>query len=162
LPVNDLIAEEDEAKSFQHNFCLWPKLWQEYLTNPGLVFEWNECQFASNRVDDIPNEPGLYTFIIQPGLANHPSCSYLMYVGKTKRTLRQRFQQYLKEKERETGRPKVVRLLNKYPDNLFFCYTAIPDRSQIDELEKALIGTFVPPCNDQLPARVRAIMEALR
>ena len=46
------------------------------------------------------------------------------------------------EKDRESGRPKGVRLLNKYPDNLFFCYLVKTDVSCIDKAEKALIGAF--------------------
>ena len=161
MSVQDLISEEDEARAHEYTFCLWPKSWQEYSGNPGLTLNWQECQFVTGEVDNVPNDPGLYSFLIQPRLAGHPSCSYLMYVGKTK-ALRQRFRQYLREKERESGRPKVVRLLNKYPDNLFFCYTVLPDVSHIDEAEQALIGAFLPPCNDKLPAKVRVVMEALR
>lgn len=161
MSVQDIIAEEDEAQSYRYTFTLWPRLWQEYPIHPGLTFNWHECQFFATEADHIPSEPGLYSFLIQPSLANHQSCSYLMYIGKTT-ILRRRFRQYLRERDRESGRPRIVRLLNKYPNNLIFCYTVVPDVSHIDEMEKALTNAFIPPCNDQLPARVRTIMEALR
>jgi excinuclease UvrABC nuclease subunit len=36
-----------------------------------------------------------------------------MYVGRTN-SLRRRFNEYLNERKRETGRPKIYRLLNMY------------------------------------------------
>lgn len=163
MSVYDLIIDQDEAKSHEHTFILWPKLWQEYIDNQGFAFNWQECQFLSTEVDGVPNEPGLYTFTIQPRVANHPSCSYLMYIGKTKRTLRQRFREYLKEMQRESGRPKITRLLNKYPANTFFCYAVPQEDAPLTNMEEALLGAFIPPCNKgQLPARVRRIVEALR
>lgn len=163
MSVSDLIAEQDKAKSHEYTFCLWPKVWQEYAANHGYAFNWKERQFLASEVSNVPNEPGLYTFIIQPRVANHPSCSYLMYIGKTKRTLKQRFREYLREKQRESGRPEVVRLLNKYQDNILFCYTVVQEVFPLTEMEEALLGAFIPPCNrDQLPARVRRIVGALR
>ena len=164
MSVNDLIAEQDEARSYEHTFCLWPRLWRQYAEAPGYTFDWEERKFLASEADNVPNEPGLYTFVIQPSMANHPSNAYLMYVGKTKRTLRQRFKEYLKEMHRESGRPKIVRLLNKYPNNTVFCYSSVQESATtLSEMEKALIGALIPPCNkEQLPVKVRRIVEALR
>jgi len=161
LSVHDIITEQDEAQSHQHTFCLWPKMWQEYSKTTNRSFKWRENKFAITEVEKVPDKAGLYTFLIEPRVANHPSCSYLMYVGQTG-NLRIRFQQYLKEKDRESGRPKVVRLLNKYPDYLFFCYTILSNTQNIDILEQALISAYIPPCNDRLPASINKVVEALR
>ena len=87
-----------------------------------------------------------------------------MYAGKTKRTLRQCFKEYLKEMNRESGRPKIVRLLSKYRNNIVFCYSSVQESiPTLSGMEKALIGALIPPCNkEQLPAKVRRIVEALR
>lgn len=163
MPVHDLIAEQDEALAHRYTFFLWPRLWEEYATKPGYAFDWKENRFTPSEIDNIPDEPGLYTFVVQPCVANHPSCSYLMYIGKTERTLRARFQEYLREKQRESGRPMIVRLLNKYSDNVFFCYSVVNKKSSLKKLEKALKGALIPPCNkEELPAKVRRIVEALR
>jgi hypothetical protein len=162
LSVNDLIIEQDQAKAHEHTFLLWPRLWQEYTESHGFSFDWEEHQFLSSEAGNIPNEPGLYTFVIQPNVANHPSCSYLMYLGKTKK-LRRRFRDYLREKRLEIGRPKVVNLLNKYPYHTCFCYAVVEDSSILTEMEKALLGAFVPPINkEQFPAKISRIVEALR
>lgn len=163
MPVNDLIIELDQIKAHEETFVLWPELWQKYTKSHGFSFDWEENQFLASEVGNIPSAPGLYTFVIQPHIANHPSCSYLMYLGKTKRTLRKRFREYFREKRRESGRPLIVKLLNKYPDNLCFCYTIVENSSLLTEMEKALLDAFLPPCNRrQVPARVRRPVEVLR
>lgn len=124
MSVHDLIAEQDEARAHEYTFCLWPRLWHQYTEDPGHTFDWEELKFLASEVDNVPDKPGLYTFVIEPNIANYPSNSYLMYIGKTKRTLRQRFKEYIREMQRESGRPKIVRLLNKYPDNTFFVTAA--------------------------------------
>lgn len=164
MSVNDLIIELDQAEAHEYRFLLWPKLWQEYTQSHGFSFHWEGRKFIANEANNVPNEPGLYTFVIQPSIANHPSNAYLMYIGKTKRTLRQRFKEYLREMQRESGRPKIVKLLNKYPDNTIFCYSSVQESTTtLARMEKALIDALIPPCNkEQLPARVRRIRGALR
>src|SRR2546426_704434 len=73
-------------------------------------------------IPNIPASPGVYSLLLRPGIADHPACSYLMYVGKT-RSLRRRFREYLTREKQETGRPKIFRLLMKYPDHVWFCFT---------------------------------------
>ncbi len=159
-----MIAEQDEAKAHEHTFYLWPKLWQEYIENTDYTLTWSKCKFIDSEADNIPQQPGLYTFIIQPCIANHPLNSYIMYIGMTSRTLRQRFKEYHSEMRRETGRPKIVRMLTKYPNNTYFCYTIVRESSsELKDKEKALMAAWIPPCNlPRLPARVRRIVEALR
>lgn len=164
MSVYDLITEQDEAKAHEYTFCLWPRLWKRYAEDYGYTFNWQERKFLTNEADNVPDKPGLYTFVIKPSIANHPSNSYLIYVGKTKRTLRQRFKEYLEEMQRESGRPMIVNLLNKYSDNMAFCFSSLKvSAATLAEMETALIGTLIPLCNkEQFPAKVRKIVEALR
>lgn len=164
MPVNDLIAEQDEAKTFVYRFILWPKHWRGYIDNFGQNFVWRERKFLASETINIPNKPGLYTFIVKPTIANHPSSSYVMYIGKTSRTLRKRFGEYLHEMKRETGRPKIVNILNKYPQNIFFCYAVVEENDdEITKKEEALMVGWLPPGNwPRLPAKVHRIVEALR
>jgi len=163
VTVNDLIDEQDEAKAFREDFFLWPKMWREYAQAHNYNFNWDIHPFAPSEVHNIPDENGLYTFLIQPSIALHPACSYLMYVGMAEeQSLRDRFRDYLQEKRDNKGRRKIVRLLNKYPDNLFFCCTAVQSGLPLETIEKALISAYIPPCNTKLPARVSRVIGALR
>lgn len=159
--VQDLIDEQDDMKAHTHRFYLWPKLWFEYAPKYALSFNWQVYSLRLDQVGQIPEKPGVYTLIIQPGIALHPHCSYLAYVGMTDRTLRERFKEYLNEKKRITGRPKLLRLLNKYDKYVYFCCAEINDHSLITQIEDDLIGAWVPPFNDKYPARIRKLIKGL-
>jgi excinuclease UvrABC nuclease subunit len=83
-----------------------------------------------------------------------------MYVGQAK-SLQRRFMDYLNERKRETGRPKVYRFLNKYQDYVCFCYTTV-NKNDLTKVEDNLLNAYLPPVNDQYPAEVRRIIGAFR
>lgn len=151
MAVVDIIHEIRDKKFYTHGLVLWPHRWQEY--NYSRIGTWHSFKLVASERANIPKDPGIYTLIIKPGIADHPACSYLMYVGKTI-SLHRRFGNYLNEKNRETGRPKIIELLNAYPDHLWFCFTSLPE-SDLRPAEEALINAYLPPCNDQLPAKLR-------
>jgi hypothetical protein len=153
-----LIDQQDQLITYQYTFFMSPQRWAAYnLADP---FNWEIYPFQQDQVENVPSEPGIYSFVIQPGIATHPACSYLMYIGKTERTLRQRFREYCREQQNVEGRPKIVRLLNKYQGYLYFCCSPIAKTDRIGEIEDALIKAFLPPCNDQFPAGVRRVIGA--
>jgi hypothetical protein len=158
MAIKDILDEQDALKAHEHQFYLYPRYWHECADVQ--IACWNMIKLNGSERLEVPEEPGIYTLLVQPGIALHPACSYLMYVGKSK-SLRRRFGEYLNESRRETGRPKIVRLLNKYPDHLWFCYTLIEDEA-LDVVEDALIAAYVPPANDQMPAEVRGAVGAFR
>lgn len=158
MSVEDLIAEQNQLKAHQCDFYLWPKLWSEYTSS--LAFNWKVHPFDETEIPNIPDYLGIYAFLIQPGIASFHCCSYLMYIGKTERTLKKRFKEYIYEKQSETGRPKIVSLLNKYQGYLYFCCSTVASGIPIEDMEKALLKAFLPPCNDQFPAEVRRVIGA--
>lgn len=109
-----------------------------------------------NRVPN--NAKGVYTFVVKPGIANHPSCAYMMYVGKTeKQMLRDRFSQYFSEKDKgETSRrPHVTEMLLKWDNFLWFYYAKISDATKIKQVEEELLAAYLPPSNRTFPSKVR-------
>lgn len=156
MSVADIIKEQDDLKAHCWDIVLWPKKWQDYSCSQ--TSSWETYRLGNVDRENIPDQPGIYTLLIQPGIAKHPACSYLMYVGKAT-SLRNRFRNYLVWERRESGRPKIVRLLNKYSDHLWFCFCRIPQEC-LTEVEDALITAHLPPCNDQLPAEIRAVRGA--
>ena len=161
MSVNDLIDEQDQLKAHRWTFSLWPRQWTNY--NLPYLFNWKIYRFQLDEVENIPNKPGIYSFVIQPEIASHPYCAYLMYIGKTKRTLQQRFREYLRERENvERGRPKILQLLNKYQGYLYFCCSTMAETEQITEIENALISAFLPPCNSTFPAEIRPVIGAFQ
>lgn len=154
----DLIEQQDKFRAHQYEFCLWPERWSEFR-NASFGAAWKTVAMKAAEAIGVPEAPGIYTLVVQPGLANHPFCSYVMYVGKTeKQGLRARFKQYLKKQRR----PKIQRLIQKYGDNLSFCYCQFEPVEQVDQAEKDLIAALLPPCNDRLPAAVSKIVGAFQ
>lgn len=158
MSVADLLNERAELKAHRWFFRLWPRQWAAY--NLPDSFNWEIYPFQHAQIENIPSQPGIYSFVIQPGIASHFHCSYLMYIGKTGRTLRERFREYFRERNYPESRPKILEMLNRYEGYLHFCCLAIEEKEQITEIEEALISAFLPPCNDQLPANIRRIAGA--
>jgi len=154
MTVVDIIQEQDAMKAHVHRFTLWPRQWGKYFdTHSWQIFRLDELE-----KDHIPKQSGVYSLLIQPGIANHPACSYLMYIGKTN-SLRRRFMDYLNERKRETGRPKIYRFLNKYQNFVCFCCTPVKV-ADLTIIEDNLLNAYIPPANDQYPAEIRRIMKA--
>ena len=159
MSVNDLIEEQNQLKAHEQPFFLWPRQWEEY--NLPDSFNWEIHPFQPDEVEKIPSEPGIYSFVIQPGIASHPYCAYLIYIGKTKRTLQERFKEYFREERNaERSRPKVLRLLNQYKGYLHFCCVTIAETERITDIEDALLSAFLPPCNDKFPSSIRRVIGA--
>lgn len=156
MPDRDIIREQDEAIAHRREFILWPSKWEGFDRTKVYGWQWHKLD-ASER-PNIPDEPGIYTLLIQPGIAGHPLCSYLMYVGQAV-SLRTRFADYLTRERRESGRPKIFRLLNKYSNYIWFCFTIVPEET-LDDVEDSLMNAYIPPCNDQLPIEIRPVRGA--
>ena len=78
----------------------------------------------------------------------HFETKYLFYIGKTNRTLKKRFSEYVNEgKGKGKPRVKVYEMLTQYADHLYFNYATIPNAAQVNEAEDKLINTFVPNVN---------------
>lgn len=161
MSVYDLIRQQDEAAAHRVQFVLWPKLWSDFSSKKMPRFRWEVYPFQPEFTTKIPKKAGIYSFLVQPGIALHPSCSYLVYIGKTSRQLRARFREYLTEMTREIGRPKIIRLLNKYTGHIYFCCSPLSNIKSVTRVENALLGAFVPPFNDTLPAEVTRIIRGL-
>ena len=157
--LNDLLPDPNKPSGHAPDFVLWPRQWAAY--NLSDLFSWEIHPFQRDQIDEIPRDPGIYSFVVQPEIANHPHCSYLMYVGMTERPLRERFKEYFWEKRNaKNGRPKLLKLLNVYQDYLHFCCSTIEETERIEEIEEALLNAFIPPYNDEYPAEISRVMKA--
>lgn len=150
-PVDIALAESDELKIYKvEDMILYPKRWSQFEC-PVELF-WECVQFSKETEEEIPDDfGGVYTFVVQPGIANHPCVSYLLYVGQTtKQTFRERYGQYIKKKtSKELVSLEIVNMLRKYEGYLWFCYAKIDDIDIIISVEKALQNSYIPPANTQ-------------
>jgi excinuclease UvrABC nuclease subunit len=148
----------EEARFHEHRVLMWPRRWKAYRGRKRL--RWNTVFFNKKTRTLVPTRPGVYAFFVRPSLANL-DVGYLMYIGRTIRSLRTRFGEYLnREKDPYKGRPKIAVLLHQYKGYLYFCSAPIASRKAIPIAEKRLISAFTPPVNDELEAKVGRIVKA--
>ena len=145
---NDLIALDAIAR-YGHRCVLWPDRWSGLQLTCSL--QWQIVPFTEASAASLPDTLGVYAFLIRPKLASL-DLAYLMYIGKTDRTFRERFKEYLRERDSDQIRPKLLKILPQYPDHLYFAYAAVPPGHSSRDVEIALLHAFVPPGNDQLDA----------
>jgi hypothetical protein len=65
MEVVDILYEDDERKAHTHDLVLWPRRWHEYHY-PG-IHTWQIYRFVDSENPNIPDQSGIYTFIVQPG-----------------------------------------------------------------------------------------------
>ena len=135
----------------------WFKLVPDHLEGAALdslpEFDWQEVKFENPNLTNIPGEKGIY--------ALH---SYVVYVGITTRTLRERCSEYMKEQNNDfKRRPKIYRMLQVWKDVLYFSYACI-ENSEEENLkiyEQAINDALLPPfVTNDFTAKVSQAMRA--
>lgn len=143
-----------EASVHRYTFTLWPQQWATYSNS----HDWQHAKLDDAERGDVPDSPGIYTLLTLPGIAGHPSCSYLMYVGQTT-SLRRRFGEYLGKERAESGRPKMSLFLNQYSEHIWFFFTRV-ETSNLEDVETKLRDAYVPPLNERFSGRISKVMGA--
>jgi hypothetical protein len=151
----------DELRTFELKKVILSTIaWENWCLPP---LRWRICHFESTVAARIPKDRhGVYTFVIQPGIAGHPRCSFLAYVGKAagKEGFRARYAKYRAELNSvDSARPLVNRMVKKWHKYLWFCYADVAD-PDIDNVEDELLKAYLPPINTEFPAKVSAAMRA--
>tara|TARA_R110000744_G_scaffold360372_1_gene467888 strand:+ start:106 stop:606 length:501 start_codon:yes stop_codon:yes gene_type:complete len=149
--------KKGEYKLHVKKFFLFPEFWAEPKNQLPIALTWKYVKFSNVNRKRIPTSKGVYAFVLIPKYNNFIDTKYLFYTGKTNRTLKDRFIEYLKERDGK-GKPrvKVNEMLNLYDGHLYFFYSEIPNPSDVSVCEDLLINTFVPHVNTQIPiAKIR-------
>lgn len=127
--------------------------------------KWKVLAFTEANAALIPsNTKGIYSFVVQPAIAQHPACSYLLYIGQTERqNFRKRFKQYLRDWRagHASRRPHITEMLEKWAGFLCFAYAPVHDGNLIESIEDALLAAYLPPANKDFPASVSADLRRL-
>lgn len=137
----------------KRQFLLYPPYWKDKKNQIHLNLSWRFVPFSRTNITSIPDDAkGIYCFVVEPKIANFFETKYLFYIGKTTRTFRQRYSEYLDDQEgKGKPRPKVLELLDVYAKHLFFYFAPIANDADIALVEDKLIDAFVPWVNTQIP-----------
>ena len=144
--------EKGKLKLHIRKFLLYPIYWDEITNRYTYNLKWNVVKFKKSNISRLPNNKGLYCFVVKPHYPCFLETRYLFYIGQTTRTLKQRFIEYIADQEGNgKPRPKVFEMLKLYKDHLFFYYSEMSVDDEIDEVERKLLNTFVPHINTDIP-----------
>ena len=160
MTTTDFTIEADELGRHKYSFHLAPALWDQYEGPDDL--EWKCVPFGRDSLKAIPTAPGVYAFCVRPSIGGNLCGSYLLYVGKTVRPLRTRCREYLARAEADRERPKVLRMMRLFygTDYLRFCFAVVSEDDDPASIEHLLLGATAPPACTDLPASVRAAVNA--
>ena len=148
----------DDFSIHKRAFILSPTQWKKFkLATP---LKWEKRRLSKANIKLIPENRGVYAHSISLDIKNMPPTNYVTYIGlvgdkKKKgpkgdnRHLRQRFKEYLKEKE-ALGRPLVWDMLSRYDGFVWFHYAEVPNYAvSLHGIETALLDALLPPCNTE-------------
>lgn len=145
--------ERGYIKEHIREFLLFPEHWEDTANHIEVKLVWNELKFEAAQLNNVPNDKrGIYCFVVKPVFAHFFETRYLLYVGKTNRSFRIRYKDYLNDAA-GIGKPrtKVYKMLKLWKDYLHFYYAHVPNGNHISSCEVKLLNTFVPKVNTDIP-----------
>jgi len=133
-----------------------PGRWAAFALRTDL--NWMSYPFEPGAIDTIPLSQGFYCFFVGPPPSTLPPVGYPMYLGRTRRTLRQRYREYLREQHEPTGRQHVRKFLNVFEGELtFMCTEFNGSYADLVATERSLLDAMMPAYSDSgYSAEVRA------
>lgn len=148
----DLVADTVRYKGSCHSFFLDLKAWRKFQSKVEL--NWTKVRFNKENRKEVPKERGIYVFSVALSPSFLPEHGYMLYMGITgdssAATLYSRFGQYLLERHRRSGRPKVCLMLEQWEDDLFFSFVPLSDRRlSLCKLENEFLSAVIPPVNER-------------
>ncbi len=144
--------QKGNYKLHTRKFFLKPSLWIDSSNQYTFNLKWKRIKFNRKNFSILPNKKGIYCFVVVPKFQHFFETRYLFYVGKTTRTLKKRYNEYLQDQAgKGKPRPKVFEMLNLYKENLYFYYSVVNINTDIDVIEKKLLNIFVPHINTDIP-----------
>ncbi|MGD9537120.1 MAG: hypothetical protein AB7P52_05125 [Alphaproteobacteria bacterium] len=154
----------EKFKARRRSFYLDPERWDGSRVDTDL--DWQVLKFEPGNRDHVPEERGVYAFVVKRENGHFPPHGYIMYIGITghqaaQRTLRKRFGDYLREKNKNK-RPRVHFMLNRYESDLYFFFVPIDENVDLAKLEIDLNDAIVPPVGRKdFSASIKALRDAL-
>lgn len=136
-------------KGYKCQFVLNPTSLKNCTLNCAL--SWEKVEFNKSNKSLIPQEKGVYAFIVENNRNDLPVHGYVMYVGQagqdSDHNLQKRYGNYLSDKENENTKRDVIHyFLNNWEDSLHFYYAVVKDKSMnLEEIERGLNDAFIPP-----------------
>ncbi|PHS73530.1 MAG: hypothetical protein COB22_02220 [Cycloclasticus sp.] len=151
---------------FNKSFLLAPVLWKNKPTRVNL--DWKEYKFNLKNIEKIPDQRGVYMFVVSCKSSWAAPNNYIMYVGETgndkkNRTLKVRYKEYLRD-QKTSKRKAINEMLNLWKDDIFFVCSKVAVSTDLKKLEARLIECLIPPyCEGDIPVgEIKKAVNVLR
>lgn len=147
-------AKRGEYSLHIRKFFLFPPFWADTNKDIGVTSrEWKYVKFDKVNRNRVSTKKGLYAFVLKPSYPSFVKTHYLFYLGKTTRTLQDRFDEYFVERDGKGKYRYLVRdMLRLYDGHLYFYFLELDKTDdEISEFEEKLLNTFVPFVNTDIP-----------
>lgn len=159
----------EKLGSFRLEFMLSPELLSrdDYEID---VLKWDSIKYGNEELGKVPDDKrGIYAFVIEHRGAVIPQHGYILYVGiagrKSKRTLRERYRDYLNEKS-VMKRSRIAMMIGNWHSVLRFYFAPVDDSvssEDLEKLEEKINGAFLPPfSNGDFEAELKPGLRAFR
>ena len=142
----------------------FPTHLKRFVTQPWTEFKYfvDRTNRINHAIANVPNDcGGVYIFLIKPNIISDAHL-YLAYIGRARKTPYQNLRKRVSEYASENERLKIVNMKRYWSPYLYVQYLPLPLESNdcIDELERELIKTVLPPFNDRYPEVYNQAMKA--
>lgn len=149
------------VESHYVKMMFYPQAWQSAQNS---TRTWVETEFPPDPKSGIPNESGVYAFVVEPNMFSLSPANGLFYIGKAT-NLYQRIGAYISELSKgflDSKRPHVWTMLNQWDGHFKYYYTITGDVSEAETLEEDMLKAFRPPYNKQYDAETSQVMRAFQ
>jgi len=152
---------EPAALLKRHEVCItcFPRAWE---AGRHISLEWNVSDFPPSDVKTIPDQPGVYVFVVEPNLFGVLPVNTVFYVGKATE-LRDRIRKYIGELNltpRTTTRDKVHKMINRWNGHLKYYYTVTKSVADAEQIEDIMIQSLIPPFNTKYSGEINKAQRA--
>ena len=147
---HDLVNFTKKYKGELHSFYLSMKSWRKFKSRYSLV--WDKVKFDPSNQSSVPQERGIYAFVLELSQTKLPPHGYILYVGitgdKSNSNLYKRYGQYILNHRNQDGRPAVYYMMDNWSDDLFFHFVPLSNPTiDLAKLERDFINAVLPPVN---------------
>ena len=87
-PIVPITSQEvrDYLRPRRRTFTFAPRMWWD--CHPPVNLQWECVRFGKDYLDAVPDDRfGIYSFILTPEIIATPPSAYLLYIGKTRRSV---------------------------------------------------------------------------
>lgn len=148
----------DEANNLINKFTIEFTLSPKLMLSDNYCFDilaWESVKFGEEEVNRVPNDKrGIYAFIVTIESDTLPPNSYVLYIGiagkNSKRSLRERYRDYLNERKVMIRGGRVARMIGCWHNVLRYYFVPVDEAissEKLQELELQLNSALLPPCS---------------